>query len=163
MPLSLLGVCSVTAEGAVSVSLPRVCSVTVTTRDLEFGCSCYVLPLGYQRTKAALQSTAPPPAASSLGQRASRHFLSGTRMVSGKALALPRRAPGEGGPLCPDRSVSRGLELHSACCCHLLWADTVTPVSPQGSGTGPVPCSVLGFALGLCLERCALAVAGADP
>lgn len=36
-------------------------------------------------------------------------------------------------------------------------------MSPQGSGTGPVPCSVLGIALGPCPERCALAVPGADP
>lgn len=34
----------------------------------------------------------------------------------------------------------------------------VTPTSPQGSGTGPVPCLVLGIALGPCP-----AVAGADP
>lgn len=57
----------------------------------------------------------------------------------------------------------RGLELHSTWWCHLLWTDTVTPTFPQGSGTGPVPCSVLGIALDPCLERCALAVAGPDP
>lgn len=86
---------------------------------------------------------------------------SGTGMISGKGLgpslpdlALPRRAPGEGDPLCPDRSVLRGPELHSAWCCHLLRADTVPAMSPQGSGTGPVPCLVLGIAP---------AVAGADP
>lgn len=72
----------------------------------------------------------------------------GTR-ISGKNLGPPP-FPGEGGPLCPNRAVWRGLELHSACWCQLLWADTVTPMSPQGSGTGLVPCLVLGIALGPC-------------
>lgn len=146
-----------------------VCSVIVTAQGVQ--CHCHRLGFAVwllllypwiPKNKSCFAKHCPTPCCLLPRTEGIQAFpKSGTGMISGKGLgpslpdlALPRRAPGEGDPLCPDRSVLRGPELHSAWCCHLLRADTVPAMSPQGSGTGPVPCLVLGIAP---------AVAGADP
>lgn len=136
-------------------SLFRVCSVTVTVKGILL--LLLQLPPRIPKNKSCFAKHCPTPCCLLPRTEGIEAFpKGGTGMFSGKnlgpSLALPRRVPGEGGPLCPNRPVLRGLELHSAWWCHLLQADT--PMSPQGSGTGPVPCLVLGIALGLCSGNC---------
>lgn len=58
---------------AVSLSLLRVCSVTATARDLEFGCSCCNFSLDTKEQR--LLCKAPLPAASSPGLKALKRLL----------------------------------------------------------------------------------------
>lgn len=140
-----------------------VCSVIVTVQGVQCHChhpgfAVWLLllhpPPRIPKNKGCFAKHCPTPCCLLPRTEGIRAFpKSGTGMISGKGLgpsladlALPQRAPEEGGPLCPDRSILRGPGLHSAWCCHLLRADTVTAMSPQGSGAGPVPCLVLGIA-----------------
>lgn len=142
---------------AVSLSLPEICSVIV----IDVQCQCHCLgfavrllllqpPPRIPKNKGCFAKHCPTPCCLHPRTEGIQAFpKSGTRMISGKNLgpaladlALPQRALGEGGILCPNRAVLRGLELHSAWWCHLH--------VPPGLRDWPSVHLMLGIALGLC-------------
>lgn len=144
---------------AVLLSLPRTCSVSVTVQGVQ--CHCHRLgfavwllllqpPPWIPKNKGRFAKHCPTPCCLPPRTEGIQAFpKSGTRMISGKNLgpsladlALPQRALGEGGILCPNRAVLRGLELHSAWWCHLH--------VPPGLRDWPSVHLILGIALGLC-------------